>query len=138
MGEPVTLMAGFEPAPAPEDISDGAELIAKSGVEEGKVQSLSDLIAVVLWGPRREAGERSAECPEMRCTPPNIDWAEPGDELGRAMDAPDQASESEIPDGETAERLLTENSEEERGEKPKEEADAEESAALGRSPTVPA
>ena len=134
----MTLMAGFEPAPAPADIAEGAELMAKSGVEEGKVQSFSDLIAV---GPRREAGERSAECPEMRCTPPNIDGAEPGEELGRAMDAPDQASESDIPDGETAERLLTENSEEERGEKPKEEAEAEESAALGRedgrSPTVP-
>lgn len=131
MGEPVTFIAGPD-APAPADMGE-AEDMSKSGGWLGKFQSLSDLIP--LGAPRREAGERSAECPEMRWTPPNIDWGwrrestAPGVELGRAMDAPDQVSGSDRPEGEAAERLLTAEKSEESGEKPKEEE--EESAALG-------
>ena len=52
----------------------------------------------------------------------------PGVELGRAMDAPCQVSESESPEGERPLRPVERS--EERGEKPKEEVDADESAAL--------
>ena len=56
--------------------------------------------------------------------------ADPGVELGRAMDAAAHESGSERPEGERVGRLLgAENSEEESGEKPKDEGEAEERAA---------
>ena len=150
LGELVTLIEGLEPGPAPaarvEPEVEGFML--KSGEPFGNVQSFSVFMEerpLPFWAPRRETGERS-ECPEMRCTPPYIDWgpgmdecrsessyfcADPGVELGRAMDAAAHESGSERPEGERVGRLLgAENSEEESGEKPKDEGEAEERAAL--------
>ena len=57
--------------------------------------------------------------------------ADPGVELGRAMDAAAHESGSERPEGERVGRLLgAENSEEESGEKPKDEGEAEERAEM--------
>lgn len=149
LGELVTLIEGLEagPAPAARAEVEVEGFMLKSGAAFGNVQSFSVFMEerpLPFWALRRETGERS-ECPEMRCTPPYMDWgpgmdecrsessylcADPGVELGRAMDAAAQESGSDSPEGERVGRLLGAENSEESGEKPKEDGELEERAAL--------